>query len=94
LNDFLKYNANTNKAIRGKGTKLIHSSSFEQFDPRVGKNLPNLVLDGLKYFVKQTKACKTRLKKPQNGIRLNLKPTPRSKKNRTSENHKKRGHLQ
>jgi hypothetical protein len=33
--------------------------------------------------MKQMKACKTRHKQPQNGTRLNLKLTPRSKKKKT-----------
>jgi hypothetical protein len=58
------------------------------------KNLPNLILDGLRDLMKQTKACETRFKQPQNGVRLNPKPTPRSKRNRTRENHRKKGPLQ
>jgi hypothetical protein len=46
-------------------------------------------MDGSKDPMKQKKAHEMRLKQPQNGARLNLKPTPRSKKNRTKEKHKK-----
>ncbi len=35
-----------------------------------------------------------RLKYPQNGIRLSPKPTPKNKRNKTKEKHKKGGHLQ
>jgi hypothetical protein len=44
--------------------------------------------------MKQTKAHETRLKQPQNGVRLNSKPTLRNKGNRTKEKHRKGGHLQ
>jgi hypothetical protein len=44
--------------------------------------------------MKQTKARETRFKQPQNGAKLGLKPTPRSKRNKTSEKHKKGGYLQ
>jgi hypothetical protein len=47
------------------------------------KSLPNLILDGSKDLMEQTKAHKTRLKQPQNGVRLSLKPTLRNKKNKT-----------
>jgi hypothetical protein len=43
----------------------------------------NLILDGLKDPMKQTKTCKMNLKQPQNEARLNPKPAPRSKKDRT-----------
>ncbi len=35
-----------------------------------------------------------RFKQPQTGTKLNLKPTPKSKRNKTKEKHKKGGHLQ
>jgi hypothetical protein len=35
-----------------------------------------------------------KLKQPQNGVKLNPKPTPKSKKKRTREKHKKKKHLQ
>ncbi len=44
------------------------------------KSLPNLVLNGLKDFMKQTKAHEMKLKQPQDGTRLSPKPTPRTKK--------------
>jgi hypothetical protein len=44
--------------------------------------------------MKQMKAHKTKFKQPQNGIKLSLKPTPRSNRNKTREKHKKGGHLQ
>jgi len=53
------------------------------------KSLPNLILDGLRVLMKQMKAQETRLEQPQNGTRLNPKPTTRSKRNRTKEKHKK-----
>jgi hypothetical protein len=56
--------------------------------------LPDLVLDGLRDFVKQTRASETRFKQFQNGVRLSPKPTPRSKRNKTRENHRKERHLQ
>jgi hypothetical protein len=56
------------------------------------KNLVNLILDGSKVCMKQTKACKMKLKQPQNGTRLNMKLT--SKKKKTKEKHKKKKHLQ
>jgi hypothetical protein len=37
--------------------------------------------------MKQMKTCKMRFKPPQNGNRLSLKPTPRSKRNGTREKH-------
>jgi hypothetical protein len=57
------------------------------------KSLFDLILDGLRVPTKQTKACETIFKQPQNGARLNPKPTPRSKKNKIKENHKKKRHL-
>jgi hypothetical protein len=53
----------------------------------------DLVLDGLKDLAKQMKALEMKLKQRQNGIRLSLKPTPRNKRNKIKENHKKGGHL-
>jgi hypothetical protein len=44
--------------------------------------------------MKQTKACKTRFKQPQNGIKLSPKPTPRSKRNKTKEKHRRERRLQ
>jgi hypothetical protein len=44
--------------------------------------------------MKQTRACETIFKQPQNGARLSLKSTPRNKMNRTREKHRKGGHLQ
>jgi hypothetical protein len=60
---------------------------------REAKSLFDLVLDGLKNLAKQTKADGTKFKKPQNGVRFSLKPTPGSKMNKTKENHKKGRHL-
>jgi hypothetical protein len=48
---------------------------------REAKSLFDLVLDGLKDLAKQTKADGTKFKKPQNGVRFSLKPTPGSKMN-------------
>jgi hypothetical protein len=68
--------------------------SFEMFNngPKQVKNLLGgspclmpkddlfvLILDGSRDPIKQMKAHKMRLKQPQNGVRLNLKPTPRTK---------------
>jgi len=39
------------------------------------------------------KACKTKQNKPKNETRLSSNPTPRSKKNRIKEKHKKGGHM-
>jgi hypothetical protein len=44
--------------------------------------------------MKQMRACETRFKQPQNGAKLSPKLTPRNKRNRTREKHKKGGHLQ
>jgi len=49
------------------------------------KSLPNLVLNGLKDFMKQTKAHEMKLKQPQDGTRLSPKPTPRNKRNKTKK---------
>jgi hypothetical protein len=68
-------------------------SSLKQFNQPISENMSNLVLDGAKDPMKQTKACKTRFKQPQNGVRLSLKPTSKSKKNKTREKHKKGEHL-
>jgi hypothetical protein len=53
------------------------------------KSLLNVVLDGLKDPIKQMKAHKMKFKEPQSRTRLCLKPTPRSKRNKTKENHRK-----
>jgi hypothetical protein len=58
------------------------------------KNLLSLILDDSKDLTEQTKAHKGGFKQSQNGTRLSLKPTPRSKRNRTKEKHKKGRHLQ
>jgi hypothetical protein len=57
-------------------------------------DLLDFILDGSKDPIKQTKACKMRFKQPQNGVRLSSKPTPKSKKNRTRDKHRRGGHLQ
>jgi hypothetical protein len=44
--------------------------------------------------MKQTKAHKPKLKKAQNGAKLNLKPTLRSKRNTTKDKHRRGGHLE
>jgi hypothetical protein len=44
--------------------------------------------------MKQMRAHEMRLKQPQNGIRLGLKLTLTSKRNRTTEKHKRGRHLQ
>jgi len=51
------------------------------------------VMDGLRYLMKQTKACKMNFKQPQNEAKMSLKPTPRSKRNTTQKKQKKGGHL-
>ncbi len=58
------------------------------------KSLLDLVLDGSRDPKKQINAHKTRLKQPQNGVKLYPKPTPRSKRNRTKEKHRRRAHMQ
>ncbi len=58
------------------------------------KSLFDLVLNGSRDLVEQTRAHKMKLKQPQNGVRLRSKPIPRSKRNRTSEKHNKGRHLQ
>jgi hypothetical protein len=58
------------------------------------KNMFDLILDDLRDPMKQLKACEMNVKKPQNEVRLSLKPTPRSKGDRTKVKHKKGEHLQ
>jgi hypothetical protein len=58
------------------------------------KSLLNFVLDGLRDPMKQMKTCEMKLKKPQNGVKLSPKSTPRNKRNRFKEKHKRGGHLQ
>jgi hypothetical protein len=53
----------------------------------------NLILDGLRYSMKQSKTHKMSLKQPQNKTELNPKSTPRSKGDKTIMEHKKKGHL-
>jgi hypothetical protein len=53
------------------------------------KSLFDLVLDGPKDFMKEMRACETSLKQPENKARLCPKPTPRGKKNKAREKHKK-----
>jgi hypothetical protein len=48
------------------------------------KSLLKLILDGSKDPMKQTRACKMSLKQPQNEARLNPKPTPKNKKDKTN----------
>jgi hypothetical protein len=50
-------------------------------------------MDGSLVPMKQTKACEIRLKQHLNGITMDLKPTPRIKKNRTKEKHERGGYL-
>ncbi len=40
------------------------------------------------------RTCEMRFKQPQDGAKLGPKPTPRSKRNRTKENHMRGGRLQ
>jgi len=54
----------------------------------------DLILDGSKNPMKQTRACEMKIKQPQNGVKLNPKPTPKSKRNRIREKHKKKKHMQ
>jgi hypothetical protein len=54
----------------------------------------DLILDGSRDPMKQTRACETKLKQSQNGVKPNPKPTPRSKRNKTKEKHKRGKHLQ
>jgi hypothetical protein len=58
------------------------------------KSLFDLILDGSRDLVEQTRAHEVEFKQPQNGARLSSKPTLRSKKNRTKDKHKKGRHLQ
>lgn len=44
--------------------------------------MPNLVLNSLKDLMKQMKKCEMSFKQPQNEVRLNPKPTPRSKRDK------------
>jgi hypothetical protein len=44
--------------------------------------------------MKQTKAHEMKLKQPQNGARLNAKPMPKSKRNKTKEKHMRGKYLQ
>ncbi len=46
------------------------------------KSLLDLVLDGSRDLVEQTRAHEVGFKQPQNGTILSSKPTPRSKKNK------------
>jgi hypothetical protein len=68
---------------RGEGTMLICPLDFKQFSQGETKSLLDLVLDGLKDFMKQLKACEMKFKQPQNKVRLSLNPTPKNKGNRT-----------
>jgi hypothetical protein len=58
------------------------------------KNLLDLVLDDSKGPMKQMRAREMKLQQPQNGARLNLKPTLRNKRNKTTDKHRKEKHLQ
>jgi len=40
------------------------------------------------------KACKTKFKQPQKGVKLSSKPTPRRKTNRTMKNLRREKYLQ
>ncbi len=44
------------------------------------KSLPNLVLDGLKNLAKQTRACETKLKQPQNEPLTKTETNPNKQK--------------
>jgi len=57
------------------------------------KSLFDLIFDGLKDLMKQTKACKMNFKQPQQETRLNSKLTPRNKRNRAQDKHRRKGHL-
>jgi hypothetical protein len=45
--------------------------------------MPDLILDGSKDPMKQSKAHKMSFKQPQNEVKLNLEATPRNKRDRT-----------
>jgi hypothetical protein len=53
----------------------------------------NLILNGSKDSMKQSKTHKMSLKQPQNKAKLNPKSTPRSKGDKTRVKHKNKGHL-
>jgi hypothetical protein len=44
--------------------------------------------------MKQIRAREMKFKQPQNGVRLNPKPTQKSKRNRIKEKHRRGRHLQ
>jgi hypothetical protein len=54
----------------------------------------NLILDGSRDSMKQSKTHKMSLKQPQNKTKLNPKSTPRNKGDKTLVKHKNKGHLQ
>jgi hypothetical protein len=58
------------------------------------KSLLNIILDGSKDLRKQMRPCETRFKQLQNVTRLSSKLTPRRKRNKTREKHKRGEHLQ
>ncbi len=57
------------------------------------KTLLDPIFDGLKDLMKQTKACEMNFKQPQHEIRLNSKLTPRNKRNRAQDKHRRQGNL-
>jgi len=81
-------------AIGGKTTILTNLLGFVQFDQKVSEKLAWPRPIGLNDPMKQTKTHKMRFKQPQNEDRSKLKLTPRSKKNKTRERHRKIEHLQ
>ncbi len=58
------------------------------------KNLFDFVLNGSRDLVEQTRAHEIGFKQLQDGTRFSSKRTPRSKRNRSKENHKKGKDLQ
>jgi len=70
-------------AIGNKGTMLTRLLGLQQFNQRVNKKFVLPCPIRLEGFMKQTRACETSFKQPQNEVKMSLKQTPRSKRNRT-----------
>jgi hypothetical protein len=73
---------------------LIRPLGFEQFGHGVNKKHAWPCPRWLEGSYETNESMRNEiLKYPQNGTRLNSKPTLKNKRNRTRENHKKGGHL-
>jgi hypothetical protein len=78
MNDLLEYNTNTNAVTRGKGTKLICSSSFEQFNQEVSEKLASPRLGWLKGSYETNKGMRNETQTTLKWNQIELEANPKN----------------